>query len=174
MKDICLNNGNQDSMERIIVNILKDRGWHISFAESCTGGLAVARLVGVPDASWVLDASVVTYANEAKISYLGVSPETISAHGVVSEQVASEMAMGVAKNNHAEVGVGISGIAGPGGGTDTKPVGMVCFGFYVNGDVHSYTKYFGNIGRNQVREASVDFVYETLVSLLENVVLRKA
>jgi nicotinamide-nucleotide amidase len=84
------------------------------------------------------------------------------------------MAMGVAKNNHAEVGVGISGIAGPGGGTDTKPVGMVCFGIYVNGDVHSYTKYFGNIGRNQVREASVDFVYETLVSLLENVVLRKA
>lgn len=166
MKDICLNNGNQDSMERIIVNILKERGWHISFAESCTGGLSVARLVGVPDASWVLDASVVTYANEAKISYLGVSAETISAHGVVSEQVASEMAIGVAKNNKAEVGVGISGIAGPGGGTDTKPVGMVCFGFYVNGEVYAFTKYFGNIGRNNVREASVDFVYEKLIHYL--------
>ena len=85
----------------------------------------------------------------------------------LAEQVASEMAMGVAKNNGAEVGVGISGIAGPGGGTDTKPVGMVCFGFYINGDVYSFTKYFGNIGRNQVREASVDFVYETLVRQLE-------
>lgn len=166
MKDICVNNGKQDSMERIIVNVLKERGWHISFAESCTGGLAVARLVGVPDASWVLDASVVTYANEAKISYLGVSPETIKDHGVVSEQVASEMAIGVAKNNKAEVGVGISGIAGPGGGTDTKPVGMVCFGFYVNGEVYAFTKYFGNIGRNNVREASVDFVYEKLIHYL--------
>lgn len=153
-------------MERKVVSILKEKGWHIAFAESCTGGLAVARLVGVPDASWVLDASVVTYANEAKIAYLGVSPETIKTYGVVSEQVASEMAMGVAKNNHAEVGVGISGIAGPGGGTDTKPVGMVCFGFYINGEVRTYTKYFGNIGRNNVRETSVDFVYETLLDLL--------
>ena len=157
---------NHKSTEKIVVDLLKANNWHISFAESCTGGLAVARLVSVPDASWVLDASVVTYANEAKISYLGVSPETINDYGVVSEQVALEMAMGVAKNNQAEVGVGISGIAGPGGGTDTKPVGMVCFGFYVNGDVYSFTKYFGSIGRNQVREASVDFVYETLVNLL--------
>ncbi len=167
MKDICVDSRKQNTAERIIVDVLKEKGWHISFAESCTGGLAVARLVGVPDASWVLDASVVTYANEAKISYLGVSPETIDAHGVVSEQVASEMAMGVAKSNKAEVGVGISGIAGPGGGTDTKPVGMVCFGFYMNGEVYSFTKFFGSIGRNNVREASVNFVYETLVEILD-------
>ena len=166
---MCVDKEKQPSAERIIVDILKEKGWHIAFAESCTGGLAVARLVGVPDASWVLDASVVTYANEAKISYLGVSPETIKAYGVVSEQVALEMATGVAKNNNAEVGVGISGIAGPGGGTDAKPVGTVCFGFYVNGEVYAYTEYFGDLGRNKVREASVDFVYEKLVHYLCNI-----
>ena len=166
-ENMCLQE--ERTPERIVVDILKEKNWHISFAESCTGGLAVARLVGVPDASWVLDVSVVTYANEAKIEYLGVSPKTIKDNGVVSEEVAGEMAEGVAKNNHAEVGVGISGIAGPGGGTDKKPVGMVCFGFYVNGEVQTYTKYFGDMGRNNVREASVDFVYETLVEYLENI-----
>lgn len=161
-----MTNGKHQTLETIVVNTLKERGWHIAFAESCTGGLAVARLVGVPDASYVLDASVVTYANEAKISYLGVSSESIEKHGVVSESVAAEMALGVAQNNHAEIGVGISGIAGPGGGTVSKPVGMVCFGFYVNGKVYTDTQYFGDPGRNQVREASVEFVYQTLVQLL--------
>ena len=155
------------SLEQQVVEQLIERNWHIAFAESCTGGLAVARLVSVADASKVLDASVVTYANEAKIHYLGVFPETIEKYGVVSEPVVSEMAQGVAKNNGADVGVAISGIAGPGGGTETKPVGMVCFGFLINGLVWTYTKYFGNIGRNEVRQASVDFVYETLAYLLE-------
>lgn len=149
-----------------VVRRLKERGWHISFAESCTGGLCAARLVSVPDASWVLDASHVTYANGAKISYLGVSEQSIAACGVVSEEVARQMAEGVAQRNGAEVGVGVSGIAGPGGGREKKPVGTVCFGFYINGDIISYTKHFGNIGRNEVREASADFVYKTLVELL--------
>lgn len=153
-------------LENSVVELLMEKGWHISFAESCTGGLAAARLVNVPNASSVLDASVVTYANEAKIAYLDVSPNTISEHGVVSEQVACEMAMGVARKNCAEVGVGISGIAGPSGATAQKPIGMVCFGFYVNGKTKTYTQYFGDIGRNNVRKNSVDFVYETLCELL--------
>lgn len=76
------------------------------------------------------------------------------------------MACGVCKTADCEIGVGVSGIAGPTGGTDTKPVGMVCFGFCVNGNTVSYTKYFGNIGRNNVRTRSMNFVFETLLKLL--------
>ncbi len=160
--------GNQapEPLERLVIDRLRSQGWTISFAESCTGGLAVARMVSVPDASAVLNASVVTYANEAKIALLGVSRDKIAERGVVSEEVAAEMAAGVARLNASEVGVGISGIAGPGGGTATKPVGMVCFGFYIGGEVYAFTEQFGNIGRNNVREASVDFVYEKLMALL--------
>lgn len=160
--------GNQapEPIERAVVNQLKDRKWTISFAESCTGGLAVAKIVSVPDASHVLNASVVTYANEAKMKFLGVSENSIIEHGVVSEKVAEEMAIGVAKLNTAEVGVGISGIAGPGGATPKKPVGMVCFGFYIDGKTYTFTEQFGNIGRNNVRDASVDFVYNKLMELL--------
>lgn len=149
-------------MYQTVVNKLIERNYHISFAESCTGGMACAALVGVADASKVLDVSFVTYANEAKIQYLGVDEATIQEYGVVSEEVACQMAQGVAKEAGSEVGVGITGVAGPGGGTKDKPVGMVCFGFYINGEVVTYTKQFGEIGRNEVRKKSVAFVYEIL------------
>lgn len=148
------------------VERLTERGWKITFAESCTGGLAAAALVEVPNASAVLDASIVTYANEAKIKYLGVMQESIERHGVVSEEVAGQMAAGAARANAAQVGVGISGIAGPGGGTAEKPVGMVCFGFFVDGRLTVRTVQFGAVGRNAVRRASVEFVYRTLEELL--------
>ena len=138
----------------------------ITFAESCTGGLAAARLVSLSSASAVFAESFVTYANEAKIRRLGVLADTIARFGVVSEEVAGQMAAGAAKAAQADVAVGISGIAGPDGGTQQKPVGMVCFGFSVNGTVTTATKYFGNIGRNEVREKSVDFVFDTLSRLL--------
>ncbi|MBR7070980.1 MAG: CinA family protein [Clostridia bacterium] len=150
------------------VELLMMRGWKISLAESCTGGLATARLVDVPNASRILDAAVVTYANEQKERYLGVRPQTIAQYGVVSEPVVREMAEGVAARNGAQVGIGISGVAGPGGGTTEKPVGTVCFGFFVNGETKTLTRRFGNIGRNAVRCKSVDFVFEQLVEMLEN------
>ena len=159
-------NNDKTPIENTVVSLLKNKNWHISFAESCTGGLATARLVNVADASKVLDASHVTYANAAKMKYLNVSQDTISKHGVVSEDVALEMASGVAIANNSEVGVGISGIAGPGGATTSKPVGMVCFGFYINGKTYSETIQFGSIGRNNVRDSSVEFVYKTLIKLL--------
>lgn len=149
-----------------VVNALIEQEYHISLAESCTGGLTAAAIVSVADASRVLDISFVTYANEAKMRYLGVCRETIEKYGVVSEQVAYEMAKGVAKEAGSEVGIGITGIAGPGGGTATKPVGMVCFGISLNGTVKTYTKQFGAIGRNEVRNASVDFVLNELYELL--------
>ena len=149
-----------------IVERLKKLGWHISFAESCTGGKAASGIVDVSSASSVFDCSFVTYANEAKMKFLGVSLDSITNFGVVSEQVAGEMAEGAAEKASAQVGVGISGIAGPNGGTSKKPVGMVCFGFYINGETITKTSYFGNIGRNSVRQVSVDFVYDTLLELL--------
>ncbi len=149
-----------------VVNALIEKGYQISLAESCTGGLATAAIVSVPDASRVLGVSFVTYANEAKIRYLGVKEASIKEYGVVSEQVAYEMAAGVAKEAGTKVGIGITGIAGPGGGTQTKPIGMVCFGICINGEVSTYTKQFGSIGRNEVRAASVDFVLHTLYQLL--------
>ena len=151
-----------------LVELLIERGYHITFSESCTAGLASARLVNVPDASRVMDVGFVTYANEAKVKYLGVSEESIERHGVVSEQVAGEMAFGAASSMGAEVGVGISGIAGPTGGTPEKPVGTVCFGISVQGTVSTYTMHFGNVGRNNVRMKSVDFIYEKLIELLSD------
>ena len=153
-------------MEEQLVMILKEKGWHITFAESCTAGLASARLVNVPDASSVLDVGFITYADEAKVKYLDVNSDTIKEYGVVSEEIAAQMCAGAAKAMNAEVGVGITGIAGPTGGTDKKPVGMVCFGIYINGSITTWTRQFGNIGRNQVRNASVDFIYEKLLEAL--------
>ncbi len=151
-----------------VVDLLMKKGWHIAFAESCTGGLCCGTLVNVANASKVLDMSFTTYANEAKVRLLGVQEDTVASHGVVSEEVAYQMAQGVARAADCEVGVGVTGIAGPTGGTAAKPVGMVCFGFCIDGTVHSFTKQFGNIGRNEVRRASVTFVFKTLAELLNN------
>ena len=129
-------------------------------------GKMAARIVDVPDASKVLNASIVTYANEAKMKYANVSKDTMKQYGAVSENTAREMAEGVAKANNADVAAGISGIAGPTGGTEDKPVGMVCFGFYIDGKVFSDTKHFGNIGRNNVRDESVEYVLDVLIKEL--------
>lgn len=150
-----------------LVNILIEKGYRISCAESCTGGKLTGAIVDVADASRVLDASIVTYSNEAKIKYLGVKKETLARYGAVSEETAREMALGIAKANLAQIGVGVTGLAGPGGGTKDKPVGMVCFGFFISGEITTVTKQFGDIGRNQVREKSVEFVLETLIEMLK-------
>ena len=152
--------------EQIVEKLIK-KGFHISFAESCTGGMAAAALVDVADASKVFDISFVTYANEAKVKYLGVKEETIVTRGVVSEEVACQMAEGVAKEASSDIGVGITGVAGPSGGTEKKPVGMVCFGFYIAGTIYTSTQLFGNIGRNNVRKKSVEYVYERLDQLIK-------
>lgn len=154
-------------METKVVNALIEKAYRIACAESCTGGLLCGKIIDVPNASAVLDCSFVTYANEAKIKYLGVKEETIIKYGVVSEEVAGQMAKGVALEAGAQVGVATSGIAGPTGGTATKPVGMVCFGFWVDGKLTTATGQFGDIGRNRVREAAVQYALETLSELLK-------
>ncbi len=153
--------------EELLVEKLIEKNFHISFAESCTGGMCCGTIVNVPNASRVLDMSFVTYADYAKTELLGVAQQSIDDFGVVSEQVAREMARGVASKAGSDIGVGITGIAGPTGATETKPVGMVCFGFCIGDKVKTFTCYFGNIGRNNVREKSVDFVFSTLLNLLK-------
>ena len=149
-----------------LVELLSDRGWTVTFAESCTAGLAAATLVDVPGASRVFRESYVTYANGSKETLLGVSRESVERLGVVSEEVAGQMALGAARKSGAEAAVGISGIAGPDGGTPEKPVGTVCFGFCVRGRVTTQTVRFGPLGRRAVREASVAHAFSRLSELI--------
>ncbi len=149
-----------------VVKKLIEKEYFISFAESCTGGLCASVLVSVPDASKVFSSSYVTYSNESKIRLLHVNPADIEKFGVVSEKVAAQMAQGAAIAAGADVGVGITGIAGPTGATNDKPIGMVCFGIAVKDEVKTYTRCFGELGRNNVRQASVDFVFEELDKIL--------
>jgi len=149
-----------------VVDALKEKHWRITFAESCTGGLLAGALVDVADASKVFDGAFVTYADEAKTSLVDVAKQTIETYGVVSSQVAVEMARGAARVMDAQVAVGVSGIAGPTGGTEETPVGTVCFGFYVDGAVYADTCHFPPEGRNQVRQACVAFAMARLKELL--------
>ena len=152
-----------------LVSLLSERNLHISAAESCTGGKFAAAIVDVPDASRVLGCSFVTYSEQAKHELVGVPMETIESCGVVSEPVAEAMARGAANAGHAEVGVGITGFAGPSGGTESAPVGTVCFGVCVGDRCRTFTVHYGNIGRNRVRECAVDFAAEQLMNLLKHV-----
>lgn len=148
------------------VEQLIQKNYHVSCAESCTGGKLTGAIVDVADASKVLNASIVTYSNEAKMQYLGVSKKTLATYGAVSEETASQMAEGIARSNQAEIGLAITGTAGPGGGTKEKPVGTVCFGFSICGNVTTVCKHFGDLGRNTIRDASVAFALEHALSLL--------
>ena len=106
----------------------RTRGWHLATAESCTGGLVAAALTAIAGSSDVVERGFVTYSNEAKIELLGVPAETIAAHGAVSAQTTAAMARGAVARTPADLAVSITGIAGPGGGTPQKPVGLVYLG----------------------------------------------
>ena len=110
----------------VVLDLLRSRGLKIAVAESCTGGMLGARITAIAGSSDAMLGGVIAYADVVKTSHLGVRPETIQAHGAVSEETAREMAAGVRERFGAEVGVSITGIAGPGGGTPEKPVGTVC------------------------------------------------
>ncbi len=153
-------------IEDKIVELLIDKGYHIATSESCTGGLVCATLINVANASKVINESIVTYSNEAKMKYLKVNNKTIEKYGVVSEEVCYEMAKGICKQTNSEVGISVSGIAGPSGGSKEKPVGMVCFGICILDKVYTYTNYFKDMDRNEVRKASVQFVLAKLWTCL--------
>ncbi|HCT33454.1 MAG TPA: damage-inducible protein CinA [Sulfitobacter sp.] len=128
----------------------------IACAESCTGGMVAAALTDLPGSSAIFDRGFVTYTNAAKIDLLGVSPDTLTAHGAVSEQVALEMARGALARSGAQIAVSITGIAGP-GGSEHKPEGRVCFGLATASGITTQTQEFGTLGRDKVRRAARDF-----------------
>ncbi len=113
-------------LEAVVGALLRTKGWSVAFAESCTGGLATSRMTDIAGSSDYVERSIVAYSNRAKIELLGVPEELIATHGAVSEQVALAMAAGIRARAGVDLGVAITGIAGPGGGTEHKPVGTVC------------------------------------------------
>ncbi len=150
-----------------LVNLLIEKKLHITTAESCTGGMVASRIVDVANASKVFNVAYVTYANEAKEKYLNVDSKTIEKYGVVSEEVTKQMALGALKEANADISIVTSGIAGPTGGTEYKPVGMVCFGVGIKDNVYTSTKYFGNIGRNKVRSMATEYIIDFTINLIE-------
>ncbi len=142
------------TIEDEVAKILIKNKLTISTAESCTGGLLAGRLINYPGISSVFLEGAVTYSNEAKIKRLGVKKETLDRYDAVSAETAAEMAEGIAKSAGTHIGLSTTGIAGPGGGTEERPVGLVYLGLYINGEVK--TKELNLSGnRQKVREAAV-------------------
>lgn len=144
---------------------LKDRGFKLATAESCTGGLIAAACTDLSGSSDWFERGWVTYSNEAKTQALGVDAALIAEHGAVSEVVARAMAFGAIRHSMAQVSVSVTGVAGPTGGSPHKPVGTVWFGFMVDGLLSSETRRFEG-DRAAVRAATVRHALQRLVELL--------
>lgn len=142
------------SVDDQVARTLRERGLTVATAESCTGGLLAGRLTDPPGASDYVLGGLVVYANSAKAALAGVPPELIDAHGAVSEEVARALADGARERLGADVGIGVTGIAGPGGGTDEKPVGLVWFAVSGPGDARSARSVQLPGGRPDVRDRS--------------------
>ena len=155
-----------ETLEEQVVRLLAERHLTVTTAESCTGGLIAGTLVNVAGASEVLNEGYVTYSNEAKHRLLGVQDETLETFGAVSEQTAREMAVGAAKAAKADVGLSSTGIAGPGGGTPEKPVGLVYIGCAINGSVQVKECHFHGT-RMENRLHTVDEVLRLAVEMLK-------
>jgi nicotinamide-nucleotide amidase len=154
------------SLEAVLGDLLVERGLRIAAAESCTGGLVTSRLTDVAGSSRYVDRAAVTYSNQSKQELLGVPEALIAAHGAVSEPVAEAMADGIRDAARVEVGIGLTGIAGPGGGTPDKPVGMVCIAAVTPASRRVRTARFIG-GREQVKfqasQAALDLVRRMLL-----------
>jgi nicotinamide-nucleotide amidase len=154
---------------RELIALLKGEGYVVATAESCTGGLVAAAITAVPGSSEVFDRGFVTYSNAAKQDMLGVSKNLLAKHGAVSAEVAMAMARGAIRNSKANAAIAITGIAGPGGATETKPVGLVFVAGAVKNQKPFHIKLnIGNIGRQAVRKIAV----EAAIGILEGFVLR--
>ena len=146
-----------------VLDLCRARGFLVATAESCTGGLVAAALTEIAGSSDVVDRGFVTYSNEAKQAMLGVPAAMLRRHGAVSAQTAKAMAAGALKHSRADITVSITGIAGPGGGTKQKPVGLVHFAAAKRGGRRvARKKLFGAVGRSRVRQLSVMQALEML------------
>ncbi|NVD07543.1 CinA family protein [Vibrio sp. JPW-9-11-11] len=147
--------------------LLKQHNHLFVTAESCTGGGVSAAVTDVAGSSQWFDRAFVTYSNQAKVEMLGVTPQTLDQHGAVSEETAQEMVLGALQHSSASIGVSISGIAGPGGGSEEKPVGTVCFAWAdKNGWLESRTFHLDG-DRQQVRQQAVELAMQVLCEKLD-------
>jgi nicotinamide-nucleotide amidase len=150
-----------------LLDACRDRNETVTTAESCTGGLVAATLTAIPGSSDVFERGFVTYSNSAKSEALGVPYWLIERHGAVSEDVARAMAGGALTHSHASLAVAVTGIAGPDGGTEEKPVGFVCFAAGRRDQpMRSECVLFGDLGRTEIRRRSVERALDLVLSLL--------
>jgi nicotinamide-nucleotide amidase len=146
---------------------LAERSAHVATAESCTGGLVAGAITAIAGSSGWFERGFVTYSNEAKVEMLGVAATVLAEHGAVSEATARAMAEGALRSSGAELAVAVTGVAGPGGGTAAKPVGMVCFAWAAKGSMTSaLTRNFPG-DRGAVRRASVVVALQGLVDRIQ-------
>jgi nicotinamide-nucleotide amidase len=158
-------NARIDALAVALGDALRARQWMAATAESCTGGLVAGAITAIAGSSAWFDRGFVTYSDDAKHALLGVPMPLIAERGAVSEAVARAMAEGAIVRSGAHVAVAITGIAGPGGATPTKPVGLVCFGFALRGGTTSIATHRLAGDRAGVREAAVEIALEGLVQL---------
>lgn len=150
-----------DRLEKKVVELIKEKNLTISTAESCTGGMLASKLIDVSGVSENFYEGIVSYSNEAKMKRLGVSKEILEKYGAVSEETAREMLMGL----HTDIGLATTGIAGPNGGTEGKPVGLVYMGIKIKNKIYIEKKIFKG-DRNKVRERTVSHTLFKLIKIL--------
>jgi nicotinamide-nucleotide amidase len=156
-----------EAKARKVLEACRARGWILATAESCTGGLVAGVLTDIAGCSDVFDRGFVTYSNAAKQQMLGVPAATLREHGAVSAETAQAMAQGALARAKASLTVAITGVAGPGGGTSAKPVGLVHFAVATrDGALLRREKRFGDLGRAEVRRKSVDEALDLLLEAL--------
>lgn len=145
------------------------KGLRLATAESCTGGLIAAALTEIAGASDIFDCGFVTYSNAAKCEMLGVPKELIAAHGAVSAEVARAMALGAIERSAADIAIAVTGVAGPGGGSPEKPVGLVHFACAVRGvEVNHVERRYGPLSRAEIRTASVIQALDMMIEAVES------
>ena len=152
----------------LLGNILLKKQLFISFAESCTGGLLGSSLISIAGSSKWVSQGFITYSNEAKIKFLGVNKKTLEDFGAVDTKVTDEMVRGVLNYDLADVAIAISGIAGPTGGSKSKPVGTVCISIGNQNEILSKQHFFEG-DRNQVREQSAEMALIDTINFLKNI-----
>ncbi|SMH48226.1 CinA family protein [Mesorhizobium australicum] len=157
------------ALARTFLEACKDRGILVATAESCTGGGIIALMTDMPGSSSMVDRGFVTYSNEAKIDMLDVRKETLDRHGAVSEETAREMADGALAHSRAGITLAVTGIAGPDGGSEEKPVGLVWFGVACKGKpTRTEKRIFQNLGRDYIRRETVQTALELGLDALGN------
>ncbi len=160
---------NFKTQARAVLSACETRGIMLATAESCTGGMIAAALTDIAGSSSVVDRGFVTYSNEAKMEMLGVSSETLAAHGAVSQETALEMAAGALTRSRAGVAVAVTGIAGPDGGSAEKPVGLVWFGLALKGRAPlAQSHIFADHDRAGVRAATVEAALDMVLAALKD------